>query len=177
MIIESYFYYFLLKNDRIFATIVITSVLLDIAKFLPKALPPIVSDEIKDVTIKEIINGLMFVFVDNNATIVTPAAPEIIPQISPTTSQHTLDTFEAFFTNLTPILPPRTLLALIEWKTTSSPLVADTPIISKMIPNKIKRKVTMIETVKVTFSKTVVTTSDITSDKIKAKIVTISTHL
>ena len=76
--------------------------------------------------------------------IVVAAAPETIPQISPITSLQKLATLSAFFLNITAILAPFTLLEFIEWKTFSSALVTETPIISKIIPIKINNKVISI---------------------------------
>ena len=156
---------------------VITSVLLFMAIFLPKALPPMVSDDIKAVMIRVINNPLIFVILISNATIVTPALPDIIPQISPIKSQQTLDTLLAFLISFTPTLPLRTLLALIEWNTTSSPQVTETPIISKIIPNNMKKKVTIIDIIKVTFLNIILVKKDIIKDKINANNVTIIIQL
>ena len=48
------------------------------------------------------------------AVIVVPAAPDIIPQISPITSQQKLDTLSAFFLNLTATSAPLTFLEFME---------------------------------------------------------------
>ena len=156
---------------------VITSALLFMAIFLPKALPPMVSDDIKAVMMRVINSPLIFVILISNATIVTPALPDIIPQISPITSQQILDTLLAFLISFTPTLPPRTLLALIEWNTTSSPQVTETPIISKIIPNNMKKKVTIIDIIKVTFLNIILVKKDIIKDKINANKVTIIIQL
>ena len=125
---------------------------------------------------KDINNSFILVSFISNATIVTPALPEIIPQTSPTTSQQIDDTFGAFLISFTPILPSFTLLALIEWKTTSSPVDTATPIISNTIPKVIKRKVTKMAISKLTFFNTKVENNVITTDIENAKIVTIKLH-
>ena len=115
-----------------------------IAKLLPMAFPPIVSEDIIAVNSKPVNNIFVLYLVIKMAAIVVPAAPDITPQTSPITSQQKLDTLSAFFLNFTAILAPFTLLEFIEWNTFSSAVVTATPIISNNTPIKIKISVIII---------------------------------
>ena len=112
--------------------------LLLIAKVLPKAFPPIVKAAIRDVVTKVTTNILICVVVDIITDIIALADPEMIPQISPTTSLQKDDTLAAFLINSTAISEPFTFLAFIEWKGLTSADATAIPIISKIIPIKIK---------------------------------------
>lgn len=66
------------------------------AKLLPIALPPIVRDAIVAATVREVIKGLKLKSLTKIAAIVVAAAPDIIPQMSPITSQQNLILYQHF---------------------------------------------------------------------------------
>ena len=67
------------------------------AKLFPIAFPVIVKDAIVAVVINVMTNSLMSVSFIRIVVMITPADPEITPQISPITSQQKEDTLSAFF--------------------------------------------------------------------------------
>ena len=104
----------------------------------PSAFPPIVIAEIIPVTTRIVIKELRWKVRAREDAIILPAVPEIIPQISPTTSLQNEDTLSEFFLNFTATSAPFILLEFIEWKGASSAVWTETPTISKIIPTKIK---------------------------------------
>ena len=118
--------------------------LLFIAKLFPIAFPPMVNAAIIEAIVSPVNNKLNLYVSTKIAVIVVPAAPEIIPQTTPTTSQQKLDTLSEFFLNITAVDAPLTFLEFIEWNTASSAVVTETPIISNIIPNKINNNVIII---------------------------------
>ncbi len=84
------------------------------AKLFPRALPPMVKEAVIAAVIKLGSNGSIFILVETITAILAAAAPEMIPQISPITSQQKLETLSAFFFNLTAMFAPFTFLEFIE---------------------------------------------------------------
>ena len=83
-----------------------------IAILFPIALLPIVSEAIKAVTIRDTIKELNLKLSIIFLAIITPALPDNIPHISPTTSLQKLETLSAFLISLTAVLAPLTFLEL-----------------------------------------------------------------
>lgn len=110
------------------------------AILFPSAFPPIVTDAIKAVTIREVKNGFHPKWEENAVAIITPADPETIPQISPITSLQNEETLSAFLMNFTAKALPFTFLELIELNGFMSAAVTETPTISKKTPSPIKKK-------------------------------------
>ena len=63
------------------------------AVVFPNDFPPIVNDAINDVVTRFVINRFILNALDIPEDIITPAEPDIIPQISPITSLQNDDTF------------------------------------------------------------------------------------
>ena len=70
-----------------------------IAYFLPIALPPTVSDEISELISSVDKTTDIFKLIETFIASIAPTEPLTIPQISPITSLHILDTLFAFFIN------------------------------------------------------------------------------
>ena len=171
------YYFSFLKNATIFDAINNMSLLLDMATPLPAAFPPIVNDAIKAVIHKVTgRTGILKVLAIESAT-VTPAEPEIIPQISPITSLQKDETLLAFFLNNTAVLAPFTFLAPIEWNGFSSAVETATPIISKIIPNKINIITKTIPKSILAFGNTNSDTKEKQNDITNANTVMITIHL
>ncbi len=136
------------KIDNTFDDIVIIFVLFLIATPFPIALPPIVRAAIVAVTNNDTINRFISNFEAIEVATATPAVPDTIPQISPTTSLQIDDTLSEFLINLTAIFEPFTFLAFIEIIGLSSADVTATPIISNTIPNKINISTNIIPSIK-----------------------------
>ena len=149
--------------------------LLFIAKLFPIAFPPIVIEAIIAATTNPTISIFKLNVLDNIAVIVVPAAPEIIPHISPITSQQKLETLSELFLNFTAILAPFTFLEFIEWKTASSAVVTDTPIISNNIPSITNNNVIIIpshsDKLGIVISETNDSEKEITNDNITIVII------
>ena len=80
----------------------------------PNALPPMVNADIIPVTIKTVAKEFNPNALAREEAIILPAVPEIIPQISHTTSLQKEDTLSEFFLNLTATSAPFTFLEFIE---------------------------------------------------------------
>ncbi len=108
-----------------------------IAKPFPRALPPTVTPATKPVITSE---SKKPVVPENGseAIIIAAVDPLIMPQISPITSLHILETFSAFLTSQRASFAPRTRFEDIALKGFSEALVVATPKISKIIPKKTK---------------------------------------
>ena len=103
------------------------------ASFLPIALPVIISPAIIVLTKTLTTSSCVSCFIDITATMAAPQAPDIIPQISPITSQQMLLTTFALFASLTANLAPFTLRADIAYSGSKLQEVEATPIMSAMI--------------------------------------------
>lgn len=104
------------------------------AKLFPNAFPPIVKAATKDVTISVTISKFQENLDDKIIAIDEASAPLIIPQISPITSLQKLDSFSAFFINVTAKGAPLTFLDAIELNVLISATVTLIPIISNSTP-------------------------------------------
>ena len=89
-------------------------VLCFMAKVLPRALPPMVRPEIMAVTATEISTERRSSAVWSRTTMTAAVVPETMPQISPTTSLQTLETWLAFRSSISASLAPFSLWAAIE---------------------------------------------------------------
>ena len=86
----------------------------EIVEYIPQR-PPIVMAEIMPVTSRETATTIAACIPTVIlATINAPVAPEMMPQISPTTSLQMLDTFSALRDIQTASRAPRTLCAAME---------------------------------------------------------------
>ena len=112
------------------------------------------------------MNGSSLSALDNAAATITPAEPDIIPQISPITSLQNDDTLSAFFLNLTATSAPFTFLAFIELNGLISALVTAVPIISNKTPNKMNNIRIIAPTYELTWFKTISEPKENTSEMV-----------
>ena len=146
------------------------------AILLKNAFPPIVNDAVIAVIINPMYSGLIFNLFDREEVIVTPAEPDIIPQISPITSLQKDDTLSAFFLNDTAFLAPFIFFELIACSGSSFVDVTATPIISNIIPMAINSNRIKIPINKFTFGITMLEPKENINDIKKAKNVTVTIH-
>ena len=75
----------------------------------------------------------------SRVTMMAAVEPEIMPQMSPTTSLQKLETLLAFRMRPRASRAPGVLWAAMEWKGRSSAAVTDTPMISNRMPRPMKQ--------------------------------------
>ena len=98
--------------------------LLLMANILPRAFPPMVSPETRAVTARETATDRMDRACCKRVTMMAAVEPEIMPQMSPTTSLQKLETLLAFRMRPRASRAPGVRWAAMEWKGRSS--AADT---------------------------------------------------
>lgn len=141
------------------------------------AFPPIVS---ADMTADTAIDS-SFCEPDGNvevifSTIATEHAPDMIPNVSPTTSLHTLDTFSLFSTRRRAVFAPYSFLFKFSSKSDDVQDVAATPIPSKVILANIKNASRSSVTVRLFASAVISLRKPITADKTNETTVILIAH-
>ena len=98
-----------------------------------------VSPETRAVTAREMTTDRMDRACCKRVTIMAAVEPEIMPQISPTTSLQKLETLLAFRMRPRASRAPGVRWAAMEWKGRSSAAVTATPMMSNTMPSRIKQ--------------------------------------
>lgn len=165
------------NNASSFATNKTKSFEFFIADSFSIAFPPIVSaDMTAEIAIVIAFCAFVGIIAVSFNTIATEHAPDMIPNVSPTTSLHTFDTFSLFATSFTAVFAPYSRFARFSSKFETEQEVVATPIPSKVMLASIKNASNNSVTVRLFASEVISLKQLISADKAKDTIVILIAH-